>query len=322
MNNKPEITIVVPVYNYERFLEETLESVRAQEFSNWEAIIVNDGSTDQSESIASHFVSIDQRFRYIYQQNGGLSAARNTGIEAAKGQYIQLLDADDLISAKKLSRQYDFMQSRRDVDISYTNAIYFKEDNPAMHYKSFGISENAEPILSNREWIPNFDDKGIKILDYLLIHNIAPVNSFLVRSKVFEKIGLFNPSYKSLEDWEFWFRAAISGNRFSKVLDEETYAKIRVHSTSMSFNKHKMNLYLIRLQNDMVNGLKKKESKELMLVVKKNQLLMDKHFRRLIRNTGVLNCSQLSELADETNAKRFIKLYSRELLRALLFWKK
>ena len=89
-----KVSIIIPCYNQAEFLEETLGSVLKQTHTNWECLIVNDGSTDVTEKIAQQFISKDQRFKYFFKENGGLSSARNYGLDQSTGNYIQFLDSD------------------------------------------------------------------------------------------------------------------------------------------------------------------------------------------------------------------------------------
>ncbi|RYX81126.1 glycosyltransferase family 2 protein, partial [bacterium] len=91
------VTIITPCYNYGKFLAEALDSLLLQTYSNWECIIVNDGSIDNTDEVALQYTAKDQRFKYINQKNGGLPNARNSALKIAQGKYIQLLDADDLL---------------------------------------------------------------------------------------------------------------------------------------------------------------------------------------------------------------------------------
>jgi glycosyltransferase involved in cell wall biosynthesis len=96
------ISVIVPCYNHAKFLPDTLQSVLLQRYSDWECVIVNDGSTDGTEDVALEWVEKDERFRYIKKKNGGLSSARNEGLNVINGEYVQFLDADDLIDKDKL----------------------------------------------------------------------------------------------------------------------------------------------------------------------------------------------------------------------------
>src|SRR5690606_19624568 len=112
-----KVSIIVPCYNYAKFLPFALDSILAQQLGAWECVIVDDGSTDDTGVVARAYVNKDRRFRYVYQQNSGLSAARNTGLKNTTANYIQLLDADDLIDAQKLLLQATYLDEHRDVDI-------------------------------------------------------------------------------------------------------------------------------------------------------------------------------------------------------------
>lgn len=92
------ISIIVPVYNSENYIERCIESILSQTYADWELIVVNDGSTDDSEKIIKHLVALDSRIRYYYKNNGGVSSARNLGIKNAKGEFILFLDSDDWLS--------------------------------------------------------------------------------------------------------------------------------------------------------------------------------------------------------------------------------
>ena len=98
------VSIIVPCYNQAYFLSEALESVLNQTYSNWECIIVNDGSPDNTKTVASKWCDKDKRFNYVEKKNGGLSSARNAGIAISKGEYILPLDADDIIHESFLSK--------------------------------------------------------------------------------------------------------------------------------------------------------------------------------------------------------------------------
>ena len=98
------ISVIVPCYNQAQYLDECLQSVLDQTYTDWECIIVNDGSPDHTEEIAKKWVEKDARFRYLFKENGGLSSARNAGIEIAKGEWILPLDADDKIGNQYLEQ--------------------------------------------------------------------------------------------------------------------------------------------------------------------------------------------------------------------------
>lgn len=122
------VSIVVPVYNSEKFLKETIKTVKEQTYKNWELILVNDCSTDNSKSIIERYEKEDNRIKVInLKENSGAAIARNTGIEQAKGKYLAFLDADDLWNKKKLEKQIKIMETN-EYEFTYTNYEFTDEN--------------------------------------------------------------------------------------------------------------------------------------------------------------------------------------------------
>ncbi|MDQ1159699.1 glycosyltransferase involved in cell wall biosynthesis [Chryseobacterium sp. SORGH_AS 447] len=175
--NTPLISIIIPAYNQAPYLDECLQSVHRQTFTNWECIVVDDGSMDDTESIVQNWVKKDRKFKYYKKQNGGVSAARNLGIKEAKGKWILLLDGDDKIESKYLdfaSKHFD-----KNVDIIYCNAQYFGLRNDEFILEDF---ETPKMLLENQIFCSAFFKKD----DW-------------------EKVGGFDESMQQgYEDWDFW----------------------------------------------------------------------------------------------------------------------
>ena len=118
------ISIIVPVYNVEEYLEECLESIRKQTYQDIEVILVNDGSTDDSQAICEHICQTDKRFRLINQKNQGQSVARNHGVKESIGEYIMFVDSDDVVSLGLLEQLMKYMSNGIDiVECDRTKAI-------------------------------------------------------------------------------------------------------------------------------------------------------------------------------------------------------
>ncbi len=134
MNKKiPKISLIIPVYNVQEYIEKALQSVANQTFKDFEVIIVNDGSKDQSVEIAKKFINKYDNFKLINQENQGLSAARNTGLREAKGEYIAFIDSDDFIESNFLEELYNLAVDN-DADISYCNyKIYYPKMNWSLY---------------------------------------------------------------------------------------------------------------------------------------------------------------------------------------------
>lgn len=124
----PLVSVIVPCYNQARFLPETLESVVSQSFQDWECVIINDGSTDNTIDVAQTYSSRDPRFRLVTKPNGGLSSARNRGLLEAKDKWIQFLDSDDILLPEKLEKQVTLLDLAKKPALSFCD-YYFCSEN-------------------------------------------------------------------------------------------------------------------------------------------------------------------------------------------------
>lgn len=238
----PLVSVIVPCYNYGRFLGYTLQSILNNELRDWECIIVDDGSTDDTEIVAKEYAAKDSRIRYYYQQNGGLSAARNSGLELSSGKYIQLLDADDAIHQNKLKLQAQYLEQHQEADIVYGNTRYFntrtpdriedqRTDHPAKHHK------RHQQVAD-----------GKKALMMLTVNNIMDCASPMLRRELMEKVGKFDTSYTSYEDWQYWIRCALAGATFHYWPENGTEPFIRYGHASMMSNLGRMNENGLRIR--------------------------------------------------------------------------
>jgi len=243
------VSIIIPCYNYGWLLNETLESVLAQLHQNWECFIVDDGSTDSTRDVALQYAARDQRFHYLYQENKGLSAARNLGLQAAQGIYIQLLDADDLLVADKLAIQIDFLNAHPEVDIVYGEARYFLHTNPRQLSRSFDMKDQA--------WMVPLHGAGLPIIEKFIDSNRLVVSAPLFKSSLLKKVGLFTPALRSMEDWEFWLRCAMAGACFHYDSNPDTMTLIRVHASSLSQNNPRMLSHMISIREKLQKQLLK-----------------------------------------------------------------
>lgn len=174
---QPLISVIVPCYNQAQFLDECMQSVLEQTYQNWECIIVNDGSPDNTEEVALEWTKKDVRFIYLKKDNGGLSSARNAGIEKAKGEWILPLDCDD-----KIGNQYLELAQKE-----------FKNDYTIIYCKSHYFGDKSG------EWaLPKFSLTG------LATQNIIFCTAFY-KKEDWQKVGGYDiDMIYGLEDWEFW----------------------------------------------------------------------------------------------------------------------
>lgn len=203
----PLISVIVPCYNQAQYMDESLQSVLDQSYENWECIIVNDGSHDNTEVVGLKWQGKDERFVYVHKENGGLCSARNYGIELAKGKYILPLDCDDKIGSEYLERGILILEENIDIGVVYCDARFFG--------------------AINRKWIlPDFDKK------YLLCTNLL-FCSGLYRKDDFKQIGGYDEKMKyGWEDWEFWINLLYTVNKTAHKLKYEGFY-YRQKDTSM-----------------------------------------------------------------------------------------
>ena len=225
------ISIVIPVYNAEKYLEECLNSIKNQTYKNFEVILVNDGSIDNSESICKEFVESDTRFRYYLKANGGASSARNLGLDNVTGEYITFIDADDWVDENHL-------------EVLINN---IKENNSDMAVSSIKKFDNVSRfkfrVYSNQEkYLLNYNKLNREEFLVILPKLIHASNSYKIAvSKLFKKELLsdvrFDESIVYGEDLEFFFKIYNNISSISYV-DEVTYV-YRLHNerTSSKFNQ-------------------------------------------------------------------------------------
>jgi len=240
----PLVSVIVPCYNYGKFLNAALDSVLAQTHKNWECIIIDDGSTDDTAEIANAYAGQDNRFQYIRQQNQGVSAARNTGINRSSGNYIQFLDADDKLSSTKLELQIKQFAHHPEVDIIYGDAFFFNSENPMNLYSS--RHENKRSLNHFKR-----SGSGKTILHQLCINNFIEVGAPLSKRTLIQRTGGFDASYKSYEDWQFWFRCVLNGARLLYIPGEGTEYFIRQGHASLMTNSKGLMTAGIRIRRFM-----------------------------------------------------------------------
>lgn len=212
------VSVIIPAYNAMDYLPETLESVLKQTFTDFEVLIINDGSSDGIVEWASHIQ--DARVRLISQENQGLSGARNTGIWNAQGQYLGFLDADDIWESTKLEKQVQCLEQDLNVGLvsSWISSINESGDILEVH---------QAPSVT-----------GVRLKQELCTENIIFCGSTpLVRRLCFEKVGFFERSLSAAEDWDMWLRIA---RYYSILIIQEPLVRYRIHSNSMSRNLRAM----------------------------------------------------------------------------------
>ncbi len=249
------ISVIIPTYNYAQYILFAIESVKNQTYLDWEIIIVDDGSTDDTRKIIETNFSNDKRITYIYQINSGVSQARNAGIGMAKGEFIQFLDADDLLDPFKFENQVKVFASNPRADIVYGRyqLLNSNETKPYDHAQTDVIlRDNVVRDLLLR-W-----ENGLLI----------PIHSFLFRKSCFTRWGYFERRFKSHEDLMYYLNSA--AQKACIVYHPHLVAFYRIHSSSVA-RKYSFNDYFLVL---VTFGRRYKEYKSTVL---------NRYFREIAR---------------------------------------
>lgn len=236
------VSVIIPCYKQAHFLPECVDSLRAQKFTDWEAIIVDDGSPDSSEEVCSELMAGDPRVRYMKKTNGGLASARNAGLRIARGDAIQFLDADDKLQPHKLFRQVEFLNAHPEVDVVFGNARYFHDSLPDILCYSIHLIDGSDDWISDG-WF-QFGNVSYRFVE----RNLFPVCSPLIRRSVVQSIGDFDIKLSALEDWDYWWRCDAAGLIFQYEPSEGAHALIRVHGASMTHDDGRMDSAEIQLR--------------------------------------------------------------------------
>ncbi len=182
-----KVSVIMSVYNGEKYVKTSVESILTQTFKNFELIIINDGSTDRTPDLLGSYQ--DARIRIIHQENLGLTKSLNKGISLAHGEYIARMDADDISFPRRLERQVQFMEDN--LDIGVVGTAYYEIDDQGR-------------IVGKRVF-PLSDDRLRKAL---IRYNPLFHGSVMIRRTVFERVGLYNECFLKSQDYELWFRVA------------------------------------------------------------------------------------------------------------------
>lgn len=243
------ISVIIPTYNYGHFIGDAIQCIINQSYTNWEIIVVDDDSTDNTPDIVKRFAGNDNRIQYIHQQNSGPSAARNTGLRYCRGQYIQFLDPDDLIERRKFEVEISIFNSVPDVDVVYSNLRYFTYDpyDPADRKFSFWGAKT--------EWIPKFEGKGSTFLANALKGNFTHLSSVLFKKGTVDKVGGFDVSNSAPSDYTFILHCVINDAIFLYHDDPETYSLVRWHANNLSKNLKRMLVDEINMRKELRNVL-------------------------------------------------------------------
>ncbi|MCB0207878.1 MAG: glycosyltransferase [Anaerolineae bacterium] len=210
------VSVIIPAYNQGDYLAEAIESVLTQTYPHFEIVVVDDGSTDNTAEVAQSYS--DPRVRYIYRENGGLSAARNTGLEHASGELITFLDSDDLFLPEKLSVLITAMDNNPAVGLAAGQAIMIDDQSRRLDKMI------DSPLPENQA--------------QLLLGNPIHVGSVVVKREWLAQVEPFDESFRACEDWDMWIRLAKAGCQMCWL--PVPVSLYRVHAAQMTRGAERM----------------------------------------------------------------------------------
>jgi len=212
----PLVSVIIPVYNMEAFLAEAIDSVLASTYPNFEIVIIDDGSTDQSPVIAETYSAKDQRIRFYRQPNRGVSAARNLGLEEARGEFVLPVDADNKISPDFIEKAVSILINQPHIKVVYTDMMLFGEKNGLKKYRKY-----KKTLLARK--------------------NIIDACAMYRRIDAL-KIGGYCEEIIGREDWEFWISLLKNGGEVVHLPEIGFYYRIRSNSKRISDRKLKKHI--------------------------------------------------------------------------------
>ena len=269
-----QVSIIIPTYNRGYCLAETIYSVLQQTFTNYELLIIDDGSTDNTGEVISKFPEVHY---FLLPKNSGVSYARNFGVAKSAGQYLCFLDSDDLWVPKKLEKQVDFMESNSKYAVCYTNEIWIRN----------GVRVN--PGRKHRKYSGN-------IFKHCLPLCIVSPSSVMIRSSVFKEVGMFDENMFACEDYDLWLRLSLRHPFY--FMDEKLIIKKGGHSDQLSrkyWGMDRFRVYALRkllrknkLTNEdykqVIKNLTQKSKILYQGFMKRNNTHEAAYYRKLIEN--------------------------------------
>ena len=217
MKNKPKVTVVMPFYNCEKYLDISISSILKQTFSDFEFIVINDASTDRGDSIVKRYIK-DKRIIYIKNStNQGIAQSLNNGISQARGGYVAIMHGDDIAKNNRLAIQYDYMEKHPNISILGSFAEFIN-DKGRVIYKL-----KSKPLKA----------KEIKKVVFRFSPVISP--TMFIRHNTFSKIGLFSNSLRRCEDYDFLIRAIFNNLKVNNV--HNILLSYRITDSQLSVNQ-------------------------------------------------------------------------------------
>ena len=254
-----KVSVIIPTYNRYSIVTDAIESVLQQTYTDYELIIIDDGSTDETSNLKEIY---RDEIRYIYRENGEASSARNRGIDISKGEYICFLDSDDIWKKKKLELQVEYMESHKDSNLCYTDEIWFR---------------NGKRVNPRKK----HDKYSGMIYDKCLALCIISPSSVMLRKEIFDDVGLFDESLPVCEDYDLWLR--ISKDHPVFFIDKKLIIKSGGHPDQLSHKYWGIDRYrIIALKKILDEGNLTEAQRRLTIdeLHRKSDILLNGFFKR------------------------------------------
>tara|TARA_B100000686_G_C16725211_1_gene937373 strand:- start:707 stop:1513 length:807 start_codon:yes stop_codon:yes gene_type:complete len=267
MYNNIFFSIIICCYNSENYLSETLDSIINQKYPNWELILINDGSIDKTEEIIYHYINQCNKIKYYKQENKGFAHSRNIAIKKSKGNWIVIIDHDDICMIDRLNIHYEqIIEDKKNSKLFFGDTIHFGKDihHEIKHLDKFNMN--------------NINLNKIEVSKSLLADGcFIDSESVMFEKKAAIKIGGFNPKYKYVADYDFFIRM---GLKYNFSFTKKILSKWRVHNSQASKSmkiinqKELINLYYQYL---FINDFNKNYLFRLSIILKLLKLLIKKY---------------------------------------------
>jgi glycosyltransferase involved in cell wall biosynthesis len=256
-----------------------------QSYREIEIIVINDGSKDDTEKIVQAIEQKDKRVKCYTFPNTGLGASRNRGLKIAKGEFIQFLDADDLIETNKFEIQLNLFEQRPEADVVYGSVRYFTKDpyDPAdRSFTYWGV---------NKEWMPKISGKGDDILPEVLKGNFAHLSSALFKRSIVEKVGAFDNEISAVADYHFFLRCAIANGVYFYHDIPGSYSLVRWHPDNMSKDPSFMRKEEMKMRKKLIPLLEgnKLAMETNVMAIKGLSLQVNNSWKKIFMSGGPLN---------------------------------
>ncbi|WP_099067602.1 glycosyltransferase [Nostoc linckia] len=230
---EPTVSVIIPTYQRGHLVSQAINSVLAQTYKDYEIIVINDGSQDNTPQVLAEF-SDRHHITAIHQANQGLSAARNAGIRSARGKYIAFLDDDDLWEPQKLEKQISVLEANPRIGLIYSDSLFFS-DRQGLFPGSYNTA---------------FPTPNLQVLWTLFQYNYIPVLTVVVRQDCLNQVGLFDKTVTPCEDYDLWLRVI---EKFPIYFLNQPLARYRESPSSLSQDREQMLTSHLRVKEKVID---------------------------------------------------------------------